>query len=360
MTRRTPLYEIHRQQGARFADYSGWELPNQFQSLNQDYDVLRSHGALLDLSSSGILEVTGKDRARFLHGVLTNDINSLQSGQGCYAALLTPQGRIVADVQLYCLRESLLLTTDTVLKEKLPACLRKYLIGNQAEVLDRSDLLGLISVQGLRAPGFLEGLGLIPLPTKDFQHLEGKLLGAEVRVCRMKRTAYEGFDLLVPRESLVEFWRFLTEQGKSLGILPVGMEALNVHRIEAGIPQYGKDMDESNILVEAGLQSAVSFTKGCYIGQEIVARATFVGQVNRRLTGLVVSGDFCPAARSRIFLEEKEVGWITSSTFSPELKTCIALGYLRREAMEPNTEVLVKESDQIMKCTVTPLPFVQS
>jgi glycine cleavage system T protein len=356
--RRTPLYELHRQQGAIFADYSGWELPSQFQSLNQDYGILRSHGALLDLSSSGILEVTGKDRARFLHGVLTNDISSLQCGQGCYAALLTPQGRIVADSQVYCLEQSLLLTTDTVLKEKLPSCLRKYLIGNQAEVLDRSDLLGLISVQGIRASGLLEKVGLSPLPIKEFQHIGEKLLGAEVRVCRMKRTAYEGFDLLVPRESLIEIWRFLIEQGKLMNILPVGMDALNVHRIEAGIPQYGKDMDESNILVEAGLQTAVSFTKGCYIGQEIVARSTFVGQVNRRLTGLVVSGNLCPAAKSKIFLQEKEVGWITSSTFSPELRTCIAMGYLRREAMEPDTEVLVEEASQIIRCRVRPLPFV--
>src|SRR6185295_17304853 len=143
-------------------------------------------------------------------------------------------------------------------------------------------------------------------------------------------------------------------------LLPVGFESFNVHRIEAGIPWYGLDMEENTLPIEAGLErDAISFNKGCYIGQESVARITYRGHVNRKLVGLGLSGNQPVSKGDKVSKDGQEVGWVTSSAYSPNLKRAIALGYLRREVLEPRTTVLVESGDGSVSGEVTPLPFPQ-
>jgi folate-binding protein YgfZ len=163
---------------------------------------------------------------------------------------------------------------------------------------------------------------------------------------------------VVPQERLAEFWGALLVAGAVLGIRPVGWEAFNANRIEAGIPLYGIDMDENNLLLEAGLLSAVSFTKGCYMGQEIVARATYRGQVNWKLSGLLLPDSVPLTGRTVVQKDGKEVGRVTSSTYSPALNRAIAMGYLRREVLEPGTLIQVDRAGDSIICEVTALPFV--
>jgi glycine cleavage system T protein len=358
MTRRTRLHELQRGAGALFAEHQGWEVPERFSAFLNEYHALRNSVGLLDYSNATVLEVTGRDRIRFLQGMLTNDIKSLQPGQGCYAAMLTSQGRIVADMQVYCGEGSLLLTAEAVLREKLSQALKKYIIADQVELKDCFESEGILSVQGPRTSELLSQLVCRNLPLETFNHVISDILGTPVRLCRNRRGCSDGYDLVVPQERLAEFWGALLVAGAVLGIRPVGWEAFNANRIEAGIPLYGIDMDENNLLLEAGLLSAVSFTKGCYMGQEIVARATYRGQVNWKLSGLLLPDSVPLTGRTVVQKDGKEVGRVTSSTYSPALNRAIAMGYLRREVLEPGTLIQVDRAGDSIICEVTALPFV--
>jgi len=359
MLRRSKLFQIQQEQGAHFAEDHGWEVPERFGTIGDDYQAIRNSAGLLDFSWSGVIEAVGPDRAQFLHRMLSNDIKALTPGQGCYATFLTPQGRTLADMRVYCLEDSLLLTVEAGLGEKVIAGLKKFTIGNRVELLDRSDDLALLSLQGPESGEFLsQAASGFSLSQTSFDHSATEIGTANVRVCRVNRTAPGGYDLLLPHDHLVATWSLLSERGNPSGIRPAGLEASNVHRVEAGIPLYGTDFDEAQIPLEAGLDSAISLKKGCYIGQETVARATYLGHLNRKLAGLLLAGDQPAAKGAKVFRGEKEVGWITSSVYSPSLGRPIALGYLRREVWEPGTSLVVKNEASLIQSEVVPLPFV--
>lgn len=360
MAERLQLHETHRAAGAVFAAFFGWEVPQHYSFPEREYETLCHSVGLLDLSCSVVLELKDDDRARFLHGMVTNDIKSLSTGKGCYAATLTPQGRLVADLRVFCLEGSLLITAEASVRGRLEPSLRKYIIGDRPELIDRSSELALLSLQGLKATELLATITCQPVPIKKpFEHYEAALCGQQVRVCRVDRTPAGGFDLLVRRDLLRQFWQSILDQGQPLGIRPVGFASLNTQRIEAGLPLFGIDMEEDTLPIEAGLErNAISFNKGCYIGQESVARITYRGHVNRKLSGLILTGGFTTAKGDRILKENQEVGWITSSVYSPRLQQAIALGYLRRESQEPGTTVAIETREGVMEANVTALPFL--
>ena len=358
MPKRSKLYETQQSQGAQFVEDRGWEVPERFASINQEHDLMGSSAGLIDLSSCGVIQASGPDRAQFLHRMLTNDISALTPGQGCYATFLTPQGRTLSDMRVYCLEESLLLVVEPDLQEKVITSLRKFTIGNRVELLDRSEELALLSIQGPKSGEFLsQAMPSVNLSLQPFGHSRLDIGTAHVLCCRVNRTASGGYDLLVPAQNLVEIWKLLTDLEKA-AIQPVGLNALNVHRVEAGIPLYGVDVDETHIPLEAGLDNAISLKKGCYIGQEIIARATYLGHLNRKLAGLLLMGEQAVAKGDRVFREEKDIGWITSSVYSLGLKKPIALGYLRREVLAPGTSLVVDHKSVPIHCEVTTLPFV--
>ncbi|HEU0007856.1 MAG TPA: aminomethyltransferase family protein [Terriglobia bacterium] len=359
MSKKLPLHDIHQAAGASFVDLFGWRIVQKFSSVDSEYWALQKSAGLIDLSCSGIFELRGDDRTRFLHGMVTNDIKSLTPGGGCYAACLSPQGRMTADLRVFCSEESLILATEPAAREKLGASLRKYIIGDLPLFLDRSEELALLSLQGLNATELLAGMLSQSLPLKlPYDHFEATLAGTRTRICRVHHTSAGGYDFIVERQSLPLVWDLILENGRKDGIQPVGFEGFNVHRIEAGIPWFGLDMDENTLPIEAGLEkSAISFNKGCYIGQESVARITYRGHVNRKLVGLKLSGSRPASNGDKISKDGQESGWVTSSAYSPSLKIAIALGYLRREVLEPGTAVLVGIGEEAVRAQVTPLPF---
>lgn len=358
MTHRTPLYELHQCSGAVFAEHQEWEVPNRFSTFLEEYYALRESVGVLDVSNAAILEARGNDRVRFLHGMLSNDIKSLQAGQGCYAAMLTPQGRLIADLKAYCTEDSVILVAGPSLQQKLLPALKKYIIADRVELMDRSEEWGIISLQGPRVPDLLAQISAVNYPANPDDHISGLISGISARICRNSRTVAGGCDLIVPKDRLAGLWEAVLRPGGNLTARPAGWEAFNTNRVEAGIPLYGMDMDESHLPMEAGLQSALSFTKGCYMGQEIVARATYRGQVNWGLTGLLLPDSVPLLNGTKIVKEEKEIGHITSSVYSPALKRAIAMGYLRREVSEPGTRLQVDWERQQIICEVTSLPFI--
>ena len=328
-----------------------------------EYEAVRNSAGISDLSHRGKLRLSGKDHLKFLQGMLTNDVIKLEPGKGMYAALLTVKGRMVSDMKVYKEDDSLLLDLEPALNIKVGELLKKYRLSYKADIEDLTEDLGLFSVNGPNAKGVLfKVLGVPPRDMEEYEHFRADINAHSVSVVKVNRTPLEGYDIYMAREAVSSLWDILISGGRELGLVPVGFEALNTLRVEAGIPIYGVDMDESNIPIEAGLWNALNFEKGCYVGQEVVARIKWRGHVNWHLRGFVIEGDVVPLPGDEIFLEERKVGRVTSGVFSTALGKPVALGYIRREFKEPGTKVRVKSGgdnarDTQVDAIVSNIPF---
>jgi glycine cleavage system T protein len=359
MAKRTSLYDIELGAGARFGEWFGWEVPARFSDLLLEYRAVRATSGLIDRSYRGIIELTGKDRTRFLNGMITNDVGLLKEGDGLYAAVLTTHGKIIADMRVYAEGDAYWLDLQEARIPEVRRLLDRHLIADRVEIRERSADFALLALEGPGSADILTRLGVARASgLAEYQHTNARIDGTAVRVMRAGETGEQGFVLAVPATSAGTVWTTLLHAGTGAGVTPVGMEAANVLRIEAGIPWYGSDMDETNFLQEAGLERAASFTKGCYIGQETVARIKYRGHVNRHLVGLYIHGAEVPAPGATLLFEQKEVGRITSAVWSPALNRPIALGYVRRERKEPRTVLEVNTPKGVATAEVTSLPFV--
>ena len=345
-------------QGTSLTDDRGVELPDSFSDPQNEYTAACEKAGLIDLSFRAQVKLTGEDRNDFLQGMLSNDVKALQPGDGCLATLLTEQGRIVADLRVYAEESAILLDMDARIKDKTVEALDRFIIADDVEIEDLSSQQVTVAIQGPGAMDVLTEGGLSSLPEKDLHHQEGAIAGVQVRVIRSDQTGKGGYELHIPSEQAANVWQALSQTD---GILPVGYTALNMLRVEAGIPWYGLDMDEDRIVLEVGLEQAISFNKGCYLGQEVVERASARGHVNRQLTGFLLQGDTdsLPTQGDKLINEEKEVGWLTSVTTSPTLGRPIALGYVRREQGEAGTQLRIDKPGTAMIAEVTKLPFLQ-
>jgi len=356
--KRTLLYDVERERGASFAPRFGWELPARFDGPAEEYRAARTAAGLIDLTYRGLLEVSGKDRTRFLNGMVTNDVRSLAPGQGLYAAFLTPRGKLIADARIYASADAYWIDLHEELAPKVRQVLERHLIADQVEIRDRSGECVALGVQGPASPELLARLGLEQAKDlKEHQHLEAAILGLPARLIRVSETGDDGFVILVPASAAPDLWRSLLQAWQREGVAPVGMGTLNILRIEAGIPWYGVDMDETTLLQEAGLEQAVSFSKGCYVGQETVARVAHRGHVNWHLLGLLVHGHDVPEAGARLYHQGRPAGRITSAVRSPALGRTVALAYVRRELKAPGTHLDIVGRDRTLDGEVVPLPF---
>lgn len=354
---KTPLTAWQQTQGAVLVNDRGIELPERFSHPQEEYQAVREKAGLINLSFRSQIRMTGEDRVSFLQGMVSNDVKALQPGDGCAATLLTEQGRIIADLRVYALDTCLLLDVDTRNREKLIDALSRFIVADDVEMEDLSETQTTLALQGPLSSQVLAAAGISASLSKMFQHVEVTLAGTSVRLIRANDTGEDGYEIFAPSIQAVSLWQALLHAGAPLGLRPVGLAALNTLRIEAGIPWYGVDMDEGRIVLEVGLEEAISFKKGCYLGQEVVERATARGHVNRKLTGLVVQDDTLPASGDKLFHDSQEVGWVTSATVSPRLGRPIALGYVRREHLTPGTRLRIDRQGTPMIAEVTTLPF---
>ena len=354
-------------QGVSLTNDRDVELPDAFANPQDEYAAVCEKAGLIDLSFRTQVRFTGEDRIDFLQGMLSNDVKALRPGEGCPATLLTEQGRIVADLCVYAEESAILLDLDARIKEKTVEALDRFIIADDVEIEDLSAHQVTLAVQGPTAAEILEVAGLSSLPERDLQHKDATLADVRVRVIRSDQTGRSGYEFHVPDDRAAVVWQALAQLD---GLRPVGHTALNMLRVEAGIPWYGLDMDEDRIVLEVGLDRAISFHKGCYLGQEVVERASARGRMNRQLSGFLLqkdrdsedSGDLSdslPARGARLLSDAKEVGWLTSVTTSPTLGRPIALGYVRREHGEPGTRLRIDRPDTDMIAEVTKLPFLQ-
>jgi folate-binding protein YgfZ len=362
------LHEFHHSLNAQFSELNGAEIVVNYGGVPAEHAALRESAGVLDLSFRSRLCLTGADRTRFLHGQVTNDINRLRAGEGCYAAITTAKGKMESDLNIYALQDELLLDFEPGLTQKISQRLEKFLVSDDVQVVDVAPLYGLLSVQGPKAGEVLKAVGIFPeLPAKEFQSVKisDSTLGEIYLVNRTLQPGSAGippasFDLFVPTDSLGAVADKLIAAAKSLGGRACGWEALEIARIEAGIPRFGADMDESNIPLECGIEArAVSYKKGCYIGQEVINRIHSIGHVNKELRGLRLTDDLKnpPVKGDKLFHDGKEVGYVTSAAKSPALNTSIALGYVRREANASGIELALHTNGGESKAVVAELPF---
>jgi folate-binding protein YgfZ len=360
MAKQSPLMDFHRSNGAVFVERDGWLMPAHFGDPAGEYATARSAAGFVDLSRRGLVQFTGPDRLSFLQGMLSNDLRALQPFTGQYSTILTQQGKVVADVRVLCAMNSFYLDFWENLKDKITAHLNRYLVADEVEIADRSAEYSFISVQGPHAGMFLKTLVKnAELPAQEKQHAMIAIEGAPVCVVRDNH-GVAAFDLIVPVASVVGIAQKLTAVGKQFSATWVGEDAQTILRIEAGIPRYGVDFNEENLLLEVGIDHAVSFTKGCYLGQEVVERIRSRGHVNKRLCGLLLDGAVAADAGDQLQADGKDAGRVTCSVISPRLGRPIALGYVMKEYWEPGTELSLRHSGANIRATVVKLPFPAS
>ena len=361
----TPLYPIHEQLGATFAaKHQDWNIPTQFTDPVSEHLAVRNNVGITDVSYRGRHRLTGEDRAKFLHRIISNDVESLTTGQGTYAMLLTHRGKIIADLNITVLEDTISIDTASENTESLFNELDKYIIADDVELSDVTAETGAIAVHGPQSADLVQSVlglnGLAALPERhncvreadgDFKH---------TIVCvRTDSTGEIGWTLYTAAEALAPLWETLMAEGVRFNVQPIGWNALESLRIEAGVPRYGTELTDAVIPLEAELEHAIDFEKGCYIGQEIVARMKYRGHPNRLLRGLEVDGKPIRKLQpnAKVFDGDKEVGWVTSSTFAPTLAKEIALGYVRIAVTEAGSRVQVETSDGRVDATIVRLPF---
>jgi folate-binding protein YgfZ len=328
-----------------------------------EYEAVRGGGAgLFDLSARGRVEVRGGEAVQFLNGMLTNDVARLEEGAWMHAAFPNPQGRLVASVRVLHDGGRFLFDTEPATYPALLKLLERYTLAGDFHVRDLTRETALLSLQGARAA---EVLGAA-LGEEVARLARGRIAvvsegwGDEaLRVIRATHTAEDGFDLFVDGSQSAR----LRDALVSAGARPAGHEALEVLRVEAGLPRYGVDASEANVVLEVvDEEASVSYTKGCYAGQEIIARIHWRGHVAKRLTGIILDRDAEPPAdaRLRVGAGEREAGRITSSVYSPRLHARVALALIKYDFLAPGTELKVfDEGGEVCAARVAELPLVR-
>ncbi len=345
------LHELHHALEAHFAIVNGMEVVADYGDATAEHAALRDTVGVLDLSFRSRLCLVGADRVKFLHGQVTNDVQRLRSGEGCYAALVNAKGKMHSDLNLYRLADELLLDFEPGYTVAVTERLVKYIITDDVQVLDAAPHYGLLSVQGPRAAEAIAQLSLpweLPAKPLAFSAHQDATLGQ----LYLMRRASSGFDLFIPTAALGAVFDKLVAAAKSLGGRACGWHALETARIDVGIPRFGQDMDETNLPPEAGIESrAVSYSKGCYIGQEVIARIRTYGQVAKTLRALRLPADLptLPAKGDKLFADGKEVGHLTSVIPGH------ALGYVRKEHNAPGTVLTLHTAAGDCTVTVTEL-----
>lgn len=323
----------------------------------QEYDAARRHAGLIDRSDYAHIVVSGNDRASYLQGLLTNDIVSLKPGHGCYAAYLTPQGRMIADLWVYELGDVMLLTLLGDVKETVIAKLDRFIFSEDVQLGDVTGTFPAVALVGPTATRLLSSALNVPEATLadlgEHGNLRASFGGQSAIVLRITDLGEPGYDLLIEAPAFESFRARLVDQGA----VDVGAATSEVLRVESGIPRFHRDMDEETIPLEAGIESrAISLTKGCYVGQEVIIRVLHRGhgRVARKLVGLTFADGAAPYRGVAVQAAGRPVGEVTSAVWSPALQRPIALAYVQRDFVALGTQVSVDGHS----AEVTALPFV--
>ncbi len=342
-----PLTLHHEKLGARFDPANS---PVSYTDLVKEYWAVKKAAGLVDVSKAGRLMITGKDRVSFLNGLLTSDVAQVKDDGGQHSALLNPKARVLADLYLYGKPDAILVDTGASPAINVKENLDRFVITEDVQIRDASADLVQITIQGPRSAQMIkETLGI---GVEDLKPLGHKPLGPST-IVRRDRTGQGGYDIILPNHEAEAVWQGFLLKAGDYGLEPVGSGAMEILRLEAGYPKYGVDIDDNIIVLEAGFKDAISFTKGCYLGQEVVARATHIGRVNKQLVKLEIESRDPPSTRSKLKSDGAEAGFVTSATFSPGLGKVVGLAYANRDYAKEATKLRVEDADRLLSASVT-------
>ncbi|MGH9745329.1 MAG: YgfZ/GcvT domain-containing protein [Candidatus Acidiferrales bacterium] len=340
----TPLTKLELAEGARLSDYLGCVLPEIFSDFDREYRAARESVALIDTNWHASIILSGPDRVRYLNAIVSNDVKSLGEGSGALALLLNPQGHILAELEIYALKEKLLVRTHASVREKIIQVLDKFIIMDDVTLEDATSQLGSLAIEGPQAATIVAQSAGLSLD--GFSEMAFAEVPIDAIPCHLIRRSHfstahsnsAGAEIIAPREKLEVIWQNLHTAAHAQHGAPIGMQALNALRLEAGIPWFPVDFNDTVIPHEAALEAThISFSKGCYTGQEIVERVRSRGHVNRRRTQLKFSTQEPPKEGTKLLVNGAEVGSVTSAAFSPAAGAAIGMAYVRREHNSPGT-----------------------
>src|SRR5690242_945377 len=354
------LHNHHAKLGATFEEITGWQMPAHYGDITAEYHAVRDAVGLADLSHRGKLRVTGDDRVKWLQSVISNDILPLQPGQGRYSSFLTHKGKMLTYFRCYMQPDAVMLEDVGEIGDQTYTALRKFLLyGTKAKMDNCRESWGLLLVSGPKAAMAMKtAFGTDVGELKPVNFISAAIGGHTALVIRTEETGERDYEILIPSDGLVPAWERLLEAGSPHGITPVGSQAREALRMEAGIAKAGPDLNEEIVPPEANLQEkAFSLSKGCYPGQEVVARMDTYGSVRRHLVGLVVKGSVVPPKGSKLFSGDREVGWVSSAVLSPLLKAPIALGFPLRDFSQAGTALSIDVDGVRHEAAVQALPF---
>lgn len=360
----SPLSSEHRAAGVRLAEFSGNLLPENFSDFATEYRAGHQSVALFDTNWHAVLTLAGPDRVRYLNAMVSNNIQGLADGRGNYALLLNPQGHILAELEVYKQPDKLLTLSHASVRESTYSTLDKYIIMDNVDLEDVTEQVGSIAIEGPRAAVIIQQASGIAL--EDFPEMAIQDVKVERIPCHFLRRSHfgkPGAEFLTRRDRLPSLWKKLLAGVQAHGGEPIGMRTLNALRLEAGVPWFPEDFNDTVIPQEAGLENThVNFSKGCYTGQEIVERVRSRGHVNRRLVKLRFEAKGPePASGSKLRAAGGEVGQVTSVAKLPDGGVAVGLGYVRREHNGPGTVLEFEGGSATVEASTGPsTPRVQN
>lgn len=323
---------------------------------SKGYTAVRDGMAgIMDLSARARILVSGRDAEMFLNGLVTNDVKTLPVNGWMPAGFASVQGRLLAAVRIIRHSDGFLIDTEEATRERVFRLLERFSLAGDFKVADVTDETALLSVQGKAAPEFIGAV--FGRPVQEMERRAISQIKEDIYVVPATHTAEEGFDLFIAEKDSDYWWnRFI-----DAGVQPVDEQTQEILRIEAGIPRYGIDMDDATVISETSLDDAISFTKGCYVGQEIIIRIKHRGHVAKKLTGVLLEGRAELKPGSVLLSDDGvEIGRITSSVFSPHLDKMAVMAYIKFDYLKMLAPVKVENGGETLQGFVTAeLPLVR-
>ena len=356
------LRDQHAEKGAVFVEAGGWEVPAHYGNPAAEHDAVRRDAGIADLSHRGMLRVTGEDRVKWLQSIISNDILPLPPEHGVYSGLLTHKGKMVSYFRVFVLPDSLLIEDVGEIGDTTFQALRKFLLyGTKAKLENLGPSWNLMLVSGPRAPDIIRAAFECDVASlKPLQLLTRDLGGQPGMLIRSEETGETDIEVLVPGEAARQVWEQIWNAGRAMGLAAFGAGAREVLRLEAGLPKAGTELTEAIVPPEANLEGkAFSLNKGCYPGQEVVARMDTYGSVRRRLVTLLIESTIVPPQGAKVFSGDREVGWISSAATSPAFAGTIALAFSLRDFSAPGTSLAVEVDGHRHGATVRAMPLYE-
>lgn len=357
--KRTPLYPVYQELGAKTVDFGGFEMPVQFSGIIAEHEAVRTAAGLFDVSHMGEFDVSGPHALRLLQRLVTNDVSKLSSGMAMYSPMTYEDGGTVDDLLIYCFDDThyMAVVNASNIEKDFSWMQGAIQPTDDVRLTNRSAEVGLIALQGPQAETILQNIVSIPLSEIGFyRFLETNIDGVEVIVSRTGYTGEDGFELYVPSESVISIWSALLRVGTPLGLVPCGLGARDTLRLEAKLPLYGHELTSTISPLEAGLSMFVKLEAKDFIGQKALSAQKAAG-VTRKVVGVRMVDKGIPRAGYAVFAGGQEVGVVTSGTMSPTLKYPIALALVQTEFATVGTELAIDIRGKQLKAEVVKTPF---